>query len=291
MLATVAYTNAAIGGMLILGLLIAGFVFWVTLAYEVSQKGMPAPKYLEWLRQRHWSGRDLLHVGIWVSVFLLFFFVMGSWARHAGLDPHWLHVIAALQNSVLQLLVGGLLVVRMRGCCRDLRDGFGPRDEERVQWTHVVPLIVKCYVLALPAVFSAAWISQFLIRQSDAEHSFQPVLVFFTDAATPDWFRWWLVGVAVLLAPIVEEALFRGVMLPVLLRKYGLWTSLMGCSVLFALVHGHLPSMLPLTVLGFGLGAAYIYTGNLLVPIGMHALFNGVNLLVLLLAGGLPGPM
>ena len=291
MLATVAHTNAALGGMLFLGFLVAGMVFWIVLAHEAFQTGVRAPKYLEWLQQRHWSGGDLLHVGIWVSAFFLFFFTMGSWARNAGLDQHWLHVIAALQNSLLQLLLGGLLVVRMRGCCRDFRDSFGPRDEEDVRWAHVVPSILKYYVLALPAVFSAAWISQFLVRPFDAEHSFQPVLVFFTDASTPDWFRWWLVGVAVILAPIVEEALFRGVMLPVLLRKYGIWTSLMVCSVLFALVHGHLPSMLPLTVLGFGLGAAYLYTGNLLVPIGMHALFNGVNLLVLMLAGGLPDPI
>jgi membrane protease YdiL (CAAX protease family) len=47
-------------------------------------------------------------------------------------------------------------------------------------------------------------------------------------------------------------------------------------SAIFALSHAHLPSLVPLFALAIGLALAYELTGSLLVPIGMHALFNAV---------------
>lgn len=290
MLATAAHTGAAIGGGLMLGLLLCGVVIWLCLLRQYLHTGLPAPPHITFLQQRHWSVLDLLYVGVWVSTVILVFSMLGVLARRFDLDGNWLHTMAALQNTILQLLVGVVLVLRMRAADRGIRESFAAAVRVGQTWGRVLGQTGKWYVLLLPLVLVAAMVSQLLFSPPDQEHTFQPVLVFFTDAATPGWFRWWIVGVAVIIAPIVEEALFRGVMLPVLLRKYGVWTSLIGCSLLFALVHGHLPSMLPLFVLSMGLGAAYVYTGNLCVPIGIHAVFNGVSLLVLVLAG-FPSPV
>jgi membrane protease YdiL (CAAX protease family) len=84
-----------------------------------------------------------------------------------------------------------------------------------------------------------------------------------------------IIGVmAVGLAPVVEELIFRGLFFPVL-RDLGLprlaW---LGTSVFFGLIHGNAAAFLPLTLFGLYLAWLYQRTGNLLAPITAHALFN-----------------
>ena len=57
-------------------------------------------------------------------------------------------------------------------------------------------------------------------------------------------------------------------------------------------VHQHVGSLFPLFLLAIGLAVAYEATGCLLVPIFMHATFNGISLLAMWYATkfNLPGP-
>ncbi len=87
---------------------------------------------------------------------------------------------------------------------------------------------------------------------------------------------------AVVIAPVVEELLFRGVLLPALTRYAGVKPAIVAVSVLFALVHGHLPSAVPLFILSAALSLAYIYRGSLVTSIAMHAFFNGMTIAVIL---------
>ena len=86
------------------------------------------------------------------------------------------------------------------------------------------------------------------------------------------------VVIAVAGAPLTEELIFRGVFLPTLARQLGVWHAAAAVSLIFALVHLHLPTLLPLFVISFAFSVGYILTGSILVPILMHALFNGVSL-------------
>ena len=84
------------------------------------------------------------------------------------------------------------------------------------------------------------------------------------------------------LAPLAEETVFRGILLPVLARRgtrpgRGLLLS----TLLFAALHLHAGSLLPLLVVGGACGLGFLATGHLLTPIVMHALFNAVSLLAL----------
>ena len=95
----------------------------------------------------------------------------------------------------------------------------------------------------------------------------------------------WVVVViftALVVAPVVEEVAFRGILLPVLAR-HGMrpWRALLLSSLLFAALHMHAGSLLPLVGVGLGCGLGYIATGHLLTPIVMHALFNASSLLSL----------
>ena len=80
-------------------------------------------------------------------------------------------------------------------------------------------------------------------------------------------------------APITEELIFRGVIMHGLMRNYSKFTAIFFSGLLFALFHLN-PWQFPATfVLGVLLGWLMIYTRNILLSIGGHAINN---LLVLL---------
>lgn len=74
--------------------------------------------------------------------------------------------------------------------------------------------------------------------------------------------------------PVVEEVFFRGYFYVVGKRYFGGIASAVGTSALFAAVHLNLTAFPALFVLALCLTLAYEVTGSILVPIGMHALFN-----------------
>ena len=95
---------------------------------------------------------------------------------------------------------------------------------------------------------------------------------------------WWagmsILIALVIVAPVTEELLFRGWLLPDLKEQYGRVPALVWSSVLFGLVHVEPSAILYATVGGFVLGAVALRTKSTLASIGMHA---GVNALPLLL--------
>ncbi len=86
----------------------------------------------------------------------------------------------------------------------------------------------------------------------------------------------------ILLAPLCEEIFFRGILLRFLHSRMDLKKSLWTCSLIFAVIHQHFASFLPLCFLGYWLGHYYIKTRCIWTNIGIHALFNGTNLLLIL---------
>jgi membrane protease YdiL (CAAX protease family) len=91
-----------------------------------------------------------------------------------------------------------------------------------------------------------------------------------------------IMGVAaVIIAPVVEETLFRGFLYGIGKRFTDRWFSAIVVSFLFAAMHQHVGSLVPLFVLAFSFTLAYEATGSLLVPIFMHSLFNALNIALL----------
>jgi membrane protease YdiL (CAAX protease family) len=91
--------------------------------------------------------------------------------------------------------------------------------------------------------------------------------------------------VTVVVAPLGEELLFRGVLYPAIKRagfpKLALW----GSSLLFAGIHLNAATFLPLLLLSLLLVWLYEQTDNLIAPLVGHALFNGINLLIFFING------
>ena len=69
---------------------------------------------------------------------------------------------------------------------------------------------------------------------------------------------------AVVLAPLFEEVVFRGTLLPVLAARFGSSTAVLLSALVFALAHLSVGELAPLTVLGIGLGLLRLRGGRLL---------------------------
>jgi uncharacterized protein len=86
---------------------------------------------------------------------------------------------------------------------------------------------------------------------------------------------------AVAIAPAAEEFIFRFFLYGVLKRYFGFLFGLLANALLFAAVHGHLPSFAALFTLAACFTIAYEWSGSILVSMTMHALFNAGTLVVL----------
>ncbi len=81
----------------------------------------------------------------------------------------------------------------------------------------------------------------------------------------------------VVLAPVLEEIIFRGIVYSTLRAKYGFSVSMIGSAAIFALAHGYGPVAF-LSVLWSGMLWAWMYerTGSIIPGICVHALNNGL---------------
>ena len=81
---------------------------------------------------------------------------------------------------------------------------------------------------------------------------------------------------ATILAPLMEESLFRGILYQWVRDTGHRRVAMILTSVVFGVVHGNLPSLVPLAFFGGYLCWLYERTGNLLACILTHAGFNAV---------------
>ncbi|MBG86127.1 MAG: hypothetical protein CMO80_04415 [Verrucomicrobiales bacterium] len=134
----------------------------------------------------------------------------------------------------------------------------------------VIGLLIAPLVMALQA--GCHW----LFTQAEVKAPRQEVVT--TLVQTVQWDQRIYFGfIAIVIAPVVEEIMFRGVMYPALkYRGYGA-AAVWGSAIIFAMMHGNLLSLIPLTLLGLLLIALYEWSGNLLTPIFAHSTFNAVN--------------
>jgi membrane protease YdiL (CAAX protease family) len=117
------------------------------------------------------------------------------------------------------------------------------------------------------------------------------------DATTPDQLPPHLTGaavvasviLAVLIAPVVEETYFRGILFRSIRDRHGFWPGALISGVLFGLVHW-VPSpwqdaVLLQTIMVFtGIALAWIYErrGSLLANVAAHMAFNAVGIVLIL---------
>ena len=81
----------------------------------------------------------------------------------------------------------------------------------------------------------------------------------------------------ILIGPILEEIIWRGMLLPSLSSWYGLPRALVSTSLGFALIHFSPDQVPQLALIGLSMGGFLIVArGNFFTPILGHMLYNGV---------------
>lgn len=133
--------------------------------------------------------------------------------------------------------------------------------------------VLVCMLANFPAQMLSDWITD--AGYSDITQSLPSVSSPVAAAA-------FAVGIAVL-PPLAEEFAFRGIVLSHL-RRHGEFLAVLVSALLFALVHGNVVQIPFAFLAGIALGVAYVKTNNLLVPIVIHLLNNGLSVATQLIA-------
>jgi uncharacterized protein len=84
-------------------------------------------------------------------------------------------------------------------------------------------------------------------------------------------------------APILEEILFRGIILHGFLKNYGASFSIAFSSLLFALIHGNVAQGLGAFLMGLFMGWLYWKTKSLYLPILLHFINNSISCVAMLM--------
>lgn len=147
-------------------------------------------------------------------------------------------------------------------------------------------LSILVAVIVLPIAHALTELSTLVLIHFHVQAPEQPTVQ--TLKSSVSWNQRILFGViAILLAPLVEEILFRGILYPTLKQKGYRRLALWGTSLFFALTHSNVPTFVPLTFLAVILTLLYEETSTLLTPILTHSLFNAANYYWLLKQQGL----
>ncbi|MBW3041543.1 CPBP family intramembrane glutamic endopeptidase [Prochlorococcus marinus] len=135
------------------------------------------------------------------------------------------------------------------------------------------------WLMIMPLVLLVGWLMNEVIGDQGGSNPLLE-LVLSSDEFIPLFF---LLITTVVLAPVFEELVFRGVLLPVLVSKVGKISGVLFSALIFALAHLSVGELPPLFVLGVGLGLMRLSSGRLFPCALMHSLWNGVTFASLML--------
>jgi membrane protease YdiL (CAAX protease family) len=157
-----------------------------------------------------------------------------------------------------------------------------------IGWPRCLHLASVVLVVVAPAMFVLKFLSELLLQKLHWSFADQRAVELFLDGKL--WVRVYLAFFAVVLAPLAEEFVFRGLLFSTAKHFGRPRLGWLGVSFLFAAFHGNAPIFLPLFVLALALTWLYEKTGGLLAPVIAHSLFNAGNLGLLFFQAHLTSP-
>ena len=138
---------------------------------------------------------------------------------------------------------------------------------------------LAAYGAIIPVMAAAMLASAWLASKYGQSTEVHPIV--YAIAQAGPWLKAAIFVTVAIVAPIVEETFFRGMLLTVLRRKLGVVGAVVVTSAVFALIHPQLPAgFLPLFVLACGLGAMTVIRGSLIPAIVAHSINNTAAFLI-----------
>lgn len=272
--ARMALIGALYGGLLLLGL---GVDAWLVVRMRGRWPWREAVSRLIW---RPWSPADsrviiAVLALAYVSAMAIFPLVPRL-ADRLGLSSS--SALVLLQSLVFHWAGLACVVALLRSRAVPWRAAFGissRRFGRDVGWGLLL------LAGTMPALLLLTLLYHMVLQALGHEPTLQDV-AFLISGETVVWMRAYFLLLAVFLAPLFEEVFFRGILLPMLARRIGVVAGMLVTSLIFAGIHGHLPSVVPLFVLSVALSLAYLLTGSLTTSIVMHSVFNALTVLLLM---------
>lgn len=169
------------------------------------------------------------------------------------------------------LFVAALVACRSAGITPAEIVGSPPGDAQPwLMMALLAPLLITFSAMCLVvAIYVAARISPGLAMKQLAELD-EPNLLEGLGTTV----RILLVFNLVVVAPAVEEFVFRGMLLRRWVAVRGFWSGLLSSSAVFAVLHPH--DLIGSFVFATVAGIVYLWSGSLLMPMVLHMFNNGV---------------
>lgn len=259
---------SGISAWLALGALVAftaaGLRFYLPLAWRVFVHGEGAVATA-------WVGKIDAAVGV---VLFLWFVALGRDALASEGDRaiEFRHIVGgALTYASVVIFLVGIIVYRGQSLVRV--SGWDALSFGGALWRALL-----CLAAAYPLLML---VQAMVFGFSGGNVTAQDVVEFLQNAPSSRD-RTAVLVMAVAIAPLAEETIFRGYLYPAGKKYFGPFLSAMVTAGVFAALHGHLASVPALFALALCLTLSYEKTGSLLVPIIMHAVFNAVSIVGIL---------
>lgn len=265
-LATLTWVALALG--------VLGFRLWHVFRPVAALEPGPG----RWVDVRAFSAADGVVVAA-ISMVLLFGLNGAPSGGGEPVEEAELTTEGLFTNAVFMLSLWAILLVYLqlvRGMSWGRVFGLDRVRIERAVGLGLLLLIPVVITVNVTAYGMGLWLETFWELEPQAA-----VQAFSADAQPG--VRVMMVLFAVVIAPLVEETIFRGFIYPVF-KKYtdGLYAAVCS-SLLFGLVHLHVGSLVPLVLLALILCFVYERSGSLIVPMVIHAGFNAISLIGLLI--------
>lgn len=235
----------------------------------------------ERMRARAWPAPEMSRVALALVALNLTVALVATGLR--AWVPSWMERaetgLAVLQTITLQWASVVLIVASLRR--RNI--GWSAAFGWSAPWGRTVGLGVWAYLAAIPLVIGAALMGRMLLVRWGVEVRSQDVLQLISGDRA-GILKCYFILLGALIAPLSEELLFRGLLLPFIARRAGVIAGVLVSAVVFSALHMNLGAFFPIFTLGLVLGGAYVATGRMGVPVLIHLLFNGVNIVALAVA-------
>jgi len=136
-------------------------------------------------------------------------------------------------------------------------------------------------IVILPVALGLEGASAFILEKLGWPVEDQAAVKLVAEAGTL-WMQVYLGVFTIVLAPVAEEFIFRGVLYPFVKQLGFPRLAWFGVSALFALIHFDAARFVPLFWLALALTWLYEQTDSLLAPIAAHSLFNSIGFILVL---------
>lgn len=156
----------------------------------------------------------------------------------------------------------------------------------QISWLGLGFLVLGVFLFSLGA-FQVSYLLLALVAPEMVEATLQQTLLLSQEeTSTPQLYNGLMVFSALVVAPITEEFLFRGIFLHRWGTKWSLPTAIVLSSAFFGVLHSNL---MGLFVFGLVMSLLYVHSRSLWVPILAHAMNNAIAFALEFLSGAVAG--